>query len=137
LRLNPKLWLTLTVLLAGCQGHRDPRQAALQQGMDQIHALLLNPSLRALADKQKGNHGQQLVEALFSDESRPLWPPREVEETTYKVGNHTLPGRIAYLKEPDAPWSVVVRPSEQGDSVWLEGYAVNLKKPLLHENVIR
>lgn len=126
------LW-ALCLLLAGCT--LDPRPQALRRGLDQARSVLADPRLRALAEKSsQGPLEERLVEALFSADGLNYWPPRRKSEWDYDYKDQSkLPGRIAYLREPDAPWSVVVRADAKNHRIILLGYGMLLDQPLLRD----
>lgn len=132
-----RIWLSLVAcLLLGCQ--MDPRPQALRRGMDQVRSVLADPRLKTLADAQKGaaTPEERLVQALFSYEARKLWPPRLEQEVDYRSQDQSkLPGRIAYLTDPDLPWAVVVKPDAESHSIQLLGFGARLDQPLFQERV--
>lgn len=128
------LW-ALCLLLVGCT--MDPRPQALRRGLDQVRSVLADPRLRTLAEKtKKGPIEERLVEALFSPEGHKYWPPPLEAEYDYNYQDQSkLPGRIAYLREPDVPWSVVVLADPERNRILLLGYGMQLDQPLLRDSM--
>ncbi|MFN8607803.1 MAG: hypothetical protein U0931_09740 [Vulcanimicrobiota bacterium] len=127
--------VTMAWLCAGCG--LDPRPKALARGIDQVRSVLAEPRLRSLAEKGgSGPLEERLVEALFSPGGRSFWPPRLPSELNFSSGDQSrLPGRIAYLREPELPWAVVVQPDPKNHRIWLLGYGMSLRQPLLQDAV--
>lgn len=127
--------LVLSVLIVGC--YLDRRPQALRRGVDQVRSVLAEPKLHSLAIKQTGKTPEdRLVEALFSSQARALWPPRRPPEYDFDYSDAAgLPRRIAYLRAPDLPWSVVVTPDPAQHQVLLQGYGQTLDTPLVTDTV--
>ncbi|MBS2036656.1 hypothetical protein JST97_16820 [bacterium] len=127
--------LGLAGLLVGCG--LDPRPKALRRGIDQVRSVLAEPKLRSLAEKEsKGPLEDRLVDALFSASGRLYWPPRLAAEVNFSIADQSrLPGRIAYLREPELPWAVVVKADAKNHRIWLLGYGMSLAEPLLQDSV--
>lgn len=127
--------LALAWLSVGCG--LDPRPKALRRGIDQVRSVLAEPKLRSLAEKEgKGALEERLVEALFSASGRVYWPPRLPAEVSFSIADQSrLPGRIAYLREPELPWAVVVKADAKGHRIWLLGYGMSLTEPLIQDSV--
>jgi hypothetical protein len=128
-------WLILVLLLCGCE--LDSRPQALRRGLDQVRSVLADPRLKQLALKgSAASPEERLVDALFSDSARGLWPPRPEQEYDYSYADQSkLPGRIAYLRRADLPWSVVVVPEPKNQRIVLLGYGQSLRRPLLTDHV--
>ena len=122
-------------LVAGCT--LDPRPQALRRGLDQVRSVLADPRLRTLADKtSKGPLEERLVDALFSYSARGYWPPRLGAEYDFRYKDQSkLPGRIAYLRVAELPWSVVVRADAEHHQILLLGYGMTIDQPLLRDAV--
>lgn len=133
-RVCPVVLLALSC--AGCE-LLDKRPQALRRGLDQVRSVLADPRLRRLAAKDKAvTPEERLVNALFSSQARSLWPPRLPREFDYSYADQSrLPGRIAYLRRPDLPWSVVVMPDPDRHRIVLHGYGQKLGRPLLTDAV--
>lgn len=126
----------LAVMSAGCWS--DPRPGNLRRGVTIMLALLARPRLHALARKQGGKlTASTLVDALFSHQGRELWPgPPAIEASDQPLQPHRLPPRILFLRNPDAPWSVVVAPGKQQNTVVVEGFGMNLRAPLVRSQFV-
>ncbi len=122
--------------LLGCDAI-DPRPRALRRGMDQARSVLAERKLKALADKrQEKTPEERLVGALFSYEARGLWPPRLASEYDFNSRDQAkLPGRIAYLLEPDLPWAVVIQALPKQHRIQIDGYGTSIEKPLWRESL--
>lgn len=127
--------LVLLLSLCGCE--LDSRPQALRRGLDQVRSVLADPRLRQMAAKgQGGTPEERLVDALFSQPARGLWPPRLEQEYDFNYSDQSkLPGRIAYMRRADLPWSVVVVPEPKNHRIVLLGYGQSLQRPLLSDEV--
>lgn len=97
-----------------------------------MEPVLRKPELAALAG---GKQPDKVVAAFFSEPGRKLWPPAAPSQTSYEAAfpaGH-LPPRIVFTREPDMPWSVVVR--TEGESISLAGYGQDVSAPLFTRRV--
>jgi hypothetical protein len=122
-------------MVAGCT--LDPRPQALRRGLDQVRSVLADPRLRILAEKtRQGSLEHRLVDALFSHAARGYWPPRLAAEYDFSYKDQSkLPGRIAYLRQAEVPWSVVVRADPEHHQILLLGYGMTVDQPLLRDAI--
>ena len=131
-----RVWLLLCgLLLVGCT--LDPRPQALRRGLDQVRSVLADPRLQKLAQKSsQGAWEERLVDALFSPAGRGYWPPHLPAEVDYSYQDQShLPGRIAYLRQAELPWAVVVEADPEHHQIRLLGYGMHLDHPLLRDTV--
>ena len=103
--------------------------------MDVTRQMLADPRIAALAAARSGaNPNEKRCAALLSPEGQRLLPPRSGASHLFELAPAgQWPARILLLPSPDNPWSVVVRPGQEG--VLIEGYGNSLKQPIYRSSL--